>query len=498
MQSPVSRCAQAAPTLYRRGVGTDHTATDLVVCADVGSTFTKAALVDAGTGRLVSGTSRPTALGADVMQGVRACAEELAAGAGRAASDVPLLLCSSAGGGLRIAVVGNEQLVTAEAGRRVALSSGGHVVAVLAGGVDEGGLAALQESTPDVVLLTGGTDGGNTEVLLASARSLAGWPGPVVVAGNTAATPQALTVLEAAGTPCVAAANVMPRIGVLEPDSARAAIRQVFLSHVIGGKHLSTDGDFLRLVRGATPDIVLRAVELMVRGTSGREGVGGLVLVDVGGATTDVYSVVEPAVEDAPDAGGTRLSREVLGTRPVTRTVEGDLGVRWSAPGTVAAAIEAGWVDDPAEATTAAARRRDEPGFVATDEVELEMDVRLAAWALGLAVRRHAGRARARYEATGPSRGRWVERAGVDLREVDLVVGSGGVLRHAVRRDRTLADRFVDHLDGAGGWQVPSRARFTVDADYLWAGAGLIADEHPDAAWSMLRSLLPVKPPASL
>ena len=474
----------------------DPNPTDQVLCVDVGSTFTKAALVDATAGRLVATASHATTLATDVMEGVGECVEDLAAAARTSTADP--LLCSSAGGGLRIAVVGNEQLVTAEAGRRVALSSGGHVVAVLAGGLDTAAMTVLRESVPDVVLLAGGTDGGNTEVLLASAHALAGWPGPVVVAGNSAAMPEAVAVLEAAGTPCVAAGNVMPRIGVLEPDSARAAIRQMFLSHVIGGKHLSAGSDFQRLVRGATPDVVLRAVELLARGPAGKEGVGGLVLVDVGGATTDVYSVVEPVREDDPDAGEGPLSRDVLGTPTVSRTVEGDLGVRWSAPGTVAAAIEAGWVDDPAGAIAAAARRRDQPGFVPTDEAELEMDVRLAAWALGLAVRRHAGRARARYEATGPSRGRWVERAGVDLREVGLVVGSGGVLRHAVRRDPALAARFVAHLDGAGGWQVPARAGFTIDSDYRWAAAGLVADDHPDAAWSLLASLIPAEPPASL
>ena len=82
------------------------------------------------------------------------------------------MACSSAGGGLRIAVVGNEELVTAEAGRRVALSSGGKVVAVLAAGrLDD--LARVGDSEPDVVLLTGGTDGGNPEPILACARALA-------------------------------------------------------------------------------------------------------------------------------------------------------------------------------------------------------------------------------------------------------------------------------------------------------------------------------------
>ena len=460
-----------------------------ILCVDVGSTFTKAALVDVRAGRLVRTAERPTTLTGDVVDGVDACAQELSA------VGVPMRVCSSAGGGLRIAVIGNEQLVSAEAGRHVALSSGGHVVAVLAGGLDRTSTATLHESAPDVVLLVGGTDGGNADVLLADARTLAGWHTPVVIAGNQDAASEVARVLAAGGTTCRVTANVVPRIGLVEPQPARAALRQVFLDHVIGGKGLSTDDAFLRSVRGATPDVVLRAVELLARGPSPGEGVGEVVLADVGGATTDVYSVVERAADGEPDEhegdpGSTAsTSREVLGTQTVARTVEGDLGVRWSAPGTVAAAVEAGWVEDVAGALSAADRRRRDPGLLARDPAELDMDVRLASWALGLAVRRHAGRARPRYEAAGPGRGVWLERHGIDLRQVWLVVGSGGVLRHGLRRVPDSAQRFVSHLDAAGGWQLPRDPAFTVDVDYVWAAAGLLADDLPDVAWSLLASV---------
>ena len=140
-----------------------------VVCVDFGSTFTKAALVDLDTGDLLATASHPTTLPdgsghGDVLDGYDACMRALAE-QDPAATDADVLACSSAGGGLRIAVVGNEELVTAEAGRRVALSSGGKVVLVLSGGLDAGKLADLRASEPDVVLLVGGTDGGNAEVL---------------------------------------------------------------------------------------------------------------------------------------------------------------------------------------------------------------------------------------------------------------------------------------------------------------------------------------------
>ena len=99
-------------------------------------------------------------------------------------------------------------------------------------------------------------------------------------------------------------ANVLPRIGVLDPTPARAAIREVFVRHVIGGKGLSKGPAFGRLVRAATPDAVLAGVELLADGADDVAGVGDVVVVDVGGATTDVYSV-----RDAGPRGGVAAPR---------------------------------------------------------------------------------------------------------------------------------------------------------------------------------------------
>ena len=144
---------------------------DCVVCVDVGSTFTKAALVELGSGRLLGTASHRTTIDTDVMDGYDACRALLGAGPA-----VPALACSSAGGGLRLAVVGYERVVTAEAGRRVGLSAGGRVVHVIAGPMSGDDLDALVAARPDVVLLVGGTDGGNSETLLHNAVALAGRP----------------------------------------------------------------------------------------------------------------------------------------------------------------------------------------------------------------------------------------------------------------------------------------------------------------------------------
>jgi uncharacterized protein (TIGR01319 family) len=267
--------------------------------------------------------------------------------------------------------------------------------------------------------------------------------------------------------PHVLAGNVVPRIGVLAPEGARAAIREMFLAHVIGGKHLSARPEFAAMVRGATPDLVLTGVEVL----AGRAG--DVVVVDVGGATTDVHSVVRV---DPEDAG---LSREVVATTPVSRTVEGDLGMRWSAVATVDAAGLDGLRD-------AAVGRAAEPDFVPTTDEERDVDERLAAGAAGLALRRHAGRSRV---VVSPE-GRVVERSGKDLREVRLLVGSGGALRHG---RPGVAERVLGPSTGAhheGGWQLPEDPVVVVDSDYVLAAVGLLAGPHPDAAYRLALTLL--------
>jgi uncharacterized protein (TIGR01319 family) len=436
------------------------TSSGAVLCVDIGSTFTKAALVDAAEGRLLATGSHPTTLGGDVLDGVRAARAEAERAAGVTAADI--LACSSAGGGLRLAVVGYERAVTAEAGHRVALTAGGHVVHVHAGPLDGDGTDALTAARPDVVLLTGGTDGGNADVLVHNARALgvARMPVPVVLAGNAAAAAAAEDALAGAHRHVVVTGNVLPAIGTLDAGPARAAIREVFLRHVIGGRGLSPDAGFARLVRAATPDAVLTGVELLAAGA------GDVMVVDVGGATTDVYSAV-PA--DAPGLEG-----DVAPLRQA-RTVEGDLGLRSGARGVLAAATAEGLLDDAGAhgLRDHVERAVADPGYLPADPAP---DLELAGLAALVAARRH-GRPQTPGGAPRP------------LRDVALLVGSGGVLRHnAGHPDRVAAVLGPLTRDHAGGWAVPERARVTVDRRYVLFAAGLLAGVAPAAAASLALS----------
>jgi uncharacterized protein (TIGR01319 family) len=444
---------------HRAGAG----GSSVVLCVDIGSTFTKAALVDAGDGTLLATGAHPTTLGGDVLDGVHAAREQAERAAGVAASDV--LACSSAGGGLRLAVVGYERAVTAEAGHRVALTAGGHVVHVHAGPLDDDGADALRAARPDVVLLTGGTDGGNADVLVHNARAIgvARVTAPVVLAGNAAAAAAAEDELARSHRHVVVAGNVLPEIGTLDPAPARAAIREVFLRHVIGGRGLSRDAGFAALVRAATPDAVLSGVELLAED-------GDVMVIDVGGATTDVYSAV-PAEALAP-AGSLQ---ETVAPLPHARTVEGDLGLRSGARGVLVAAAAEGLLgpDDAEQAALAAhvERAATDPGWLPPDPGP---DIRLAALAARVAARRH-GRPHVPGGAPRP------------LRDVGLLIGSGGVLRHNPgAEDDVLGPLRADH---AGGWAVPERARVAVDRRYVLFAAGLLAREAPAAAARLARGV---------
>jgi hypothetical protein len=457
-------------------------------CVDVGSTYTKAAIVDVDSGALLATASHPTTSGTDVLHGLDAAVH--------ATGHTPdeTYVCSSAGGGLRLAVVGYEALVSAEAGRRVALSAGARVVHVAAGRLDAAAVRALRDARADVVLLVGGTDGGDADTLLHNAARLgtSRWRRPVVLAGNVDARADAVAALRE--VPYVACDNVLPRVGELRPGPARAAIRDVFLRHVIGGKGLSRGRRFASLVRAATPDAVLTGVELLADTVHA----GGLLVIDVGGATTDVYSVLPPTGSDP----------EVAGTAWRGRTVEGDLGVRWSATGVIAAARAdrlplPDLLDEAATANTADPARPADPAT----------DLPLATLAATVAVRRHA-----RGEAAGPPVASFgdkstvsvasfgdkstvpvasfgdkstvsVRRGGRDLRDVSLVIGSGGVLRHAPPDD---ARRVLAAVTGdlSGGWSVPRAPALAVDTDYVLAPAGLLAPTHPEAAAALLKAHL--------
>jgi uncharacterized protein (TIGR01319 family) len=432
-----------------------------LLCVDFGSTFTKAVLV-AADGTVVATAATPTTTGTDVLDGYRTVRAELAT---HGLVD-EVLACSSAGGGLRLAVVGYERDVTAEAGHRVGLSAGARVAHVTSGSLSGADVRALRESRPDLVLLVGGTDGGNAEVLLHNASRLANAriAAPVVVAGNADAQAEVAATLTATARSFTVADNVLPAIGVIAPESARAAIRRVFLDHVIGGKGLSRGPDFAAMVQAPTPDAVLDGVAVLAEQLD-----GDVMVVDIGGATTDVYSALRPQGEDAG------LAKDVVAPLWHSRTVEADLGMRWNAEGIVEAAHRE-QVPLPEGIEEYAARVVRDPGHLPGNAAEWGFDLALARAAAVVAVRRHA-------RPPGPGAG------ARPLADVQVVVGSGGVLRHATPDGRASALHAVA-TDHAGGWKVPRQAAMVTDTAYLLFAVGLLRETQPQTARALARTIV--------
>jgi len=413
-----------------------------LLCLDIGSTWTKGALV-AEDGSLVGTAQHPTTP-PEVLDGIASVTTRLDA-QGR-----PVLACSSAGGGLRLAVVGQERLVSAEAGYRVALSAGAKIVHVVAGQLNGEAIRELRATRPDLVLLAGGTDGGDRSVLLHNAKRIAAnrLKSPIVLAGNADARVEAEALLRGTGRTVVATDNVLPDVGELAPGPARAAIRELFLHHVIGGKGLSKGNTFRNLVKAVTPDAVLGGVSRLAAILAAREA-GAVLVVDVGGATTDVYSAVSTVDDNA--------MQRTVALPADRRTVEGDLGMRWSAPGIVSEAkVER--LGAPEDLEHEAEKRSTTVDWIPDDDHGRDVDATLAGLAAVLAVRRHL---RLVDGQLGP-------------KGAGLLVLSGGVFRHATPQrlqdieDRLRADPVLR--------PVLRNAAITVDQRYVLAPAGLLAD----------------------
>jgi uncharacterized protein (TIGR01319 family) len=454
-----------------------------IALADFGSTYTKLTLVDPEEGRLLARAQAPTSIRTDLMDGY---AEAL--GAAEALLDEPVevereLAASSAGGGLRVAAVGLVADLTAAAAQQAALNAGARVEAVVAGELGEEQLDELQAARPEIVLFAGGTDGGQADLVVENARRLAasGIEAHFVVACNTQVAEEAAEVLRGGGAQADVAANVMPKLGTLAIDSAREAILRAFLEHVIGGKGLSSSPDFKRMVKMPTPEAVLEATRLLSRGTESIPGVGDVMVIDVGGATTDVHSdrVLEAAMPGVEDP--------LLPPPQTLRTVEGDLGLRSSAPSVLAA--DGRWIGeeaamDEAELGRAVSRRAEDSKWIPEGPEEALFDRLLAIGCGTHAVRRHCGTMLLSRGEGGPPT---LTRTGPDLREVKRVLGTGGVFVHRSDGLEILREALARRAPRS---LAPREPQFSLDSSYILAAAGLLATHDRDLATRLLRSEL--------
>jgi uncharacterized protein (TIGR01319 family) len=454
--------------------------------ADFGSTYTKLRLVDLESGRLLAAAAAPTTARTRLLDGYHEARTRLGPEWAGAEPSVQRA-CSSAAGGLRMVAIGLVRSLTVEAARRAALGAGARVVGAYAGVLTRTEQAEVQATDPDVVLLAGGFDGGNATALLDNAAALAaGAARPVVVvAGNKSAADDAAAYLTGAGIEAVVCENVLPELGVLNEAPCREAIREVFMRRIVSARGLDAAVELSGQVLMPTPLAVLRGAEILARGANGAPGWGELVVVDVGGATTDVHSLAEgsPRRADLAPAG--------MPEPFAKRTVEGDLGLRVNA-GAVAELVAA----DPALAPGLDdAQRRElaayadkvagDPAFVPGDEAGRRFDVELARVATAVAVRRHAGRVETMYTLSGPVQ----VQHGKDLGTVGAVVGTGAVFGDPAAA-RTILGAAVGGTGAGTTALLPEHPRLLADSGYVLAAAGLLADAAPAAALGLLHANL--------
>ena len=435
-----------------------------ILATDCGSTTTKAILIELVDGeyRLQVRGEAPTTVEApfeDVTKGVLNAVGEVEELSGRKLLDGENILTpqnadegvdiyvstSSAGGGLQMMVAGVVKGMTGESAERAALGAGSIVMDVLAsndGRKPHEKITRIRQLRPDMILLSGGIDGGTTKHVVELAEILAAanpkprlgqnYKLPIIYAGNKKAVEK---IKETLGdiTDLDVTDNIRP---VLERENlkpSRDKIHDLFMEHVMqqapGYKKLMswTDAPIM-----PTPGAVGALIEMIAQ----KENIS-VVGVDIGGATTDIFSVFQ---------------------KQFNRTVSANLGMSYSICNVLAEAKldnVVRWVPfdiDEKELTNRIGNKMIRPTTVPQSLEELVIEQAIAREALRLSFIQHKSFA---VNLKGVQKERTISDAFeqtdsgetlVDMKELDLLVGSGGVLSHAPRREqsaRMLIDSFL-------------------------------------------------------
>ncbi len=384
------------------------------------------------------------------------------------------LSTSSAGGGLQMMVSGVVKTMTAESAQRAALGAGAIVMDTMAnndGRKPHERIARMRALRPDMILMAGGTDGGNVTHVAEMAELIAAakprprlghsYRLPIIFAGNTDARDIVRDNLEA-DTELHLVENIRPDMNTENLMPARLQIQELFMQHVMqqapGYDKLSswTDAPIM-----PTP----AAVGSMMQTVARREGIN-VVGVDIGGATTDIFSVFG----------------EVF-----NRTVSANLGMSYSVSNVL---VDAGpenvlrWLPFDLAAQVLGNRVRNKmirPTTIPQSLDDLIVEQAIAREALRLAFGQHKALA---VGLKGIQQERTIDQAFdqtltgetlVDMMDLDLIIGSGGVLSHAPRRQQS-ALMMID------AFQPEGVTRLAVDSIFMMPQLGVLADVHEEAA----------------
>ncbi|MCM0758885.1 methylaspartate mutase accessory protein GlmL [Sporomusa sphaeroides DSM 2875] len=457
-----------------------------VLLIDFGSTYTKITAVDVEQEQVLGTARGITTVETDIMDGLNQALAALTAKTGKLEFE-KVLACSSAAGGLKMIAVGLVPEMTAEAAKRAALGAGAKVLKVFTHELNEYEIEEIAGLKPDIILLAGGTDGGNQKVILHNARMLAelGLDVPVVVAGNKSVAPAVVKILSEKLSVVRPTENVMPKLDELNIEPARAVIRDIFLKRITEAKGLNRANKMVDRMVMPTPAAVLRAAELLSQGAGKEPGLGDLMVVDIGGATTDVYSIAK----GDPTVGGVNLKglAEPFGKR----TVEGDLGMRYSAGALLKAAgaeliAEFAGVTE-AEAAAYVLKVEADIDHLPQTEAEARIEIAMGKACVRLGADRHVGHLTSYFTPMGST---FVQQ-GKDLTKVTAVIGTGGVIVNNPEPEEILKGILFDEADPLV--LKPKEARFPIDKEYIMSAMGLLGEEYPQVAVRMMKKYIVTK-----
>ncbi len=449
-----------------------------VLLVDFGSTYTKATAVDLEAGGLLGTAASFTTVETDINEGLSNACAILKEKTG--VNDyTATYACSSAAGGLKMAAIGLVPELTVQAAKEASLGAGAKIMKTYAFKLTKSDVREIDRLRPDILLLTGGTDGGNSETILANAKKLTALEAdiPIVIAGNRCCADDCEEILE--GRQIYVCENVMPSLGKLNILPAQKIIRELFLKKIVQGKGLTKAMELMTDIIMPTPSAILEAMQLLANGTGSTSGIGELLGVDLGGATTDVYSIAT--------GSPTNMKTVYKGLEEpyAKRTVEGDIGMRYSMRGVV----EAVGSERLASMAGLTAERLEEmlsyleahKDAVPRDEEFLRLDDALASAAVETAAIRHAGTIELAYTPMGET---YVQ-SGKDLRNVKNIVVTGGALIHSKNVEKIA--RYAG-MDGAHPESLrPENAGIWVDKKYLLAAMGLLGKNYPETALEIMK-----------
>jgi len=455
----------------------------LALLIDFGSTFTKILALDLDKEEILAYAQSPTTVESDITLGLYRALNLLP----KYIAQGPFLCklaSSSAAGGLRMVTIGLVPDLSAEAAHRAALGAGAKVIKIYSFRLSQRELKELERLAPDILLLAGGTDGGNKEVILENARLLAQSRinCPILIAGNKAAADEVNDILSASGKTTLITENVLPEVNTLNVDPARNMIRQIFMERIIEAKGLKKAEAFVEGIVMPTPTAVLKAAQLLAQGTHSEKGLGDLIIIDIGGATTDVHSIGL----GTPSQPG--VIYKGLPEPLAKRTVEGDLGIRYNAHSILdicgAEKILANAQLPHPQLGQEVTKLSQKVETIPESAADLDLDLALASCAAQVAMARHAGR----IEALWSPQGQYYVQYGKDLTAFEHLIGTGGIFIHHPQADLILKRTLFSADDQLS--LRPKNPLIYTDAQYCLFAVGLLADRYPETALRIAKKYL--------